>query len=121
MIKIDRVVIVEGRYDKIKLSSVIDGVIIETEGFGMVLIESMYYGVPCISFDCPISPKEVIADAGVLCQCYDEENFATNVVRLMQNPELLKEYQKKSIIRAADFYIDRVIARWEKMIYSKAK
>ena len=35
MIKIDRVVIVEGRYDKIKLSSVIDAVIIETEGFGI--------------------------------------------------------------------------------------
>ncbi len=35
MIKIDRVVIVEGRYDKIKLSSVIDGIIIETEGFGI--------------------------------------------------------------------------------------
>lgn len=35
MIKIDRVVIVEGRYDKIKLSSVIDGIIIETDGFGI--------------------------------------------------------------------------------------
>lgn len=35
MIKIDRVVIVEGRYDKIKLSSIIDAVIIETEGFGI--------------------------------------------------------------------------------------
>ncbi len=35
MIKIDRAVIVEGRYDKIKLSSVIDAVIIETDGFGI--------------------------------------------------------------------------------------
>lgn len=35
MIKIDRAVIVEGRYDKIKLSSVLDAVIIETEGFGI--------------------------------------------------------------------------------------
>ena len=35
MIKIDRAVIVEGRYDKIKLSSIIDGVIIETDGFGI--------------------------------------------------------------------------------------
>lgn len=35
MIKIDRAVIVEGRYDKIKLSSVIDGIIIETDGFGI--------------------------------------------------------------------------------------
>lgn len=35
MIKIDRVVIVEGRYDKIKLNSILDAVIIETEGFGI--------------------------------------------------------------------------------------
>lgn len=35
MIKIDRIVIVEGRYDKIKLASVIDGIIIETDGFGI--------------------------------------------------------------------------------------
>lgn len=35
MIKTDRVVIVEGKYDKIKLSSVIDAVIIETDGFGI--------------------------------------------------------------------------------------
>ncbi len=35
MIKVDKVIIVEGRYDKIKLSSMIDGIIIETEGFGI--------------------------------------------------------------------------------------
>ncbi|MBQ9139462.1 MAG: DUF4093 domain-containing protein [Ruminococcus sp.] len=35
MIKIDQAVIVEGKYDKIKLSSVIDGVIIVTNGFGI--------------------------------------------------------------------------------------
>lgn len=35
MIKIDRVVIVEGRYDKIKLNSILDAVIIETDGFGI--------------------------------------------------------------------------------------
>lgn len=35
MIKIDRAVIVEGKYDKIKLQSVLDAVIIETDGFGI--------------------------------------------------------------------------------------
>lgn len=35
MIKVEQVIIVEGRYDKIKLSSIIDGIIIETEGFGI--------------------------------------------------------------------------------------
>lgn len=33
MIKIDRPIVVEGRYDKMRLSSIIDGVIIETGGF----------------------------------------------------------------------------------------
>lgn len=32
-IKIDRVVVVEGKYDQIKLSSLIDGIIIRTDGF----------------------------------------------------------------------------------------
>lgn len=35
MIKVDQIIIVEGKYDKIKLSSMIDGIIIETEGFGI--------------------------------------------------------------------------------------
>ncbi len=35
MIKVDKVVIVEGKYDKIKLSSILDAVIIETDGFGI--------------------------------------------------------------------------------------
>ena len=35
MIKVKQIVIVEGRYDKIKLSSIIDGTVIETDGFGI--------------------------------------------------------------------------------------
>ena len=35
MIRVKRIIVVEGKYDKIKLSGIIDGVIIETEGFGI--------------------------------------------------------------------------------------
>ena len=35
MIKTDRVVIVEGKYDKIKLASILDAVVIETDGFAI--------------------------------------------------------------------------------------
>ncbi|NLB36108.1 MAG: DUF4093 domain-containing protein [Clostridiales bacterium] len=35
MIKIEQAVIVEGKYDKIRLSSMLDAVIIETDGFGI--------------------------------------------------------------------------------------
>ena len=33
MLKTDKIIVVEGKYDKIKLSSIIDAVIIETDGF----------------------------------------------------------------------------------------
>ena len=33
MIRIKQAVIVEGKYDKIKLSSILDAIIIETDGF----------------------------------------------------------------------------------------
>ena len=35
MIKIKEAVIVEGKYDKIRLSNFIDGLIITTDGFGI--------------------------------------------------------------------------------------
>ena len=34
MLKIKEAIVVEGKYDKIKLSSLVEGVIIETKGFG---------------------------------------------------------------------------------------
>lgn len=35
MIKLDRPVIVEGKYDIVKLSNIIDGILIKTDGFGI--------------------------------------------------------------------------------------
>lgn len=35
MIKVKQAIIVEGKYDKIKLSSIIDGIIIQTDGYGI--------------------------------------------------------------------------------------
>ena len=35
MLKTDKIIVVEGKYDKIKLMSVLDAVIIETDGFGI--------------------------------------------------------------------------------------
>lgn len=84
----------------------------DTEGFGMVLIEAMYYGVPCISFDCPVAPKEIIADAGITVPAFDEYAYANAVVSLLADNQRLRTFQRKSIARARGYYIDKIVQKW---------
>lgn len=87
----------------------------DSEGFGMVLIEAMYYGVPCITFDCPVSPKEIIGDAGITIPCFDEVLYANEVINLIQNLENMVVLQKNAIKRAKVFFINIILERWRKL------
>ncbi|WP_417177117.1 glycosyltransferase [Bacteroides sp.] len=88
----------------------------DSEGFGMVLIEAMYYGVPCISFDCPISPKEIIADAGVIVPCYNEKLYAEKVLELLNNNEYMRILQKRAIKQAQKYFINNIIEQWKVLL-----
>lgn len=88
----------------------------DSEGFGMVLIEAMYYGVPCVTFDCPVSPKEIIADAGIAVPCFDEEAYADEVIKLLCDPEQMKRLQANAVKRASDYYINKVVELWKELL-----
>lgn len=88
----------------------------ESEGFGLVFIEAFYYGVPVVSFDCPVSPKEVIANAGVLVDCFDEQAYADQVVMLLHDREKLRMLQHKAVERARCFYQSQIVSQWIKLV-----
>lgn len=88
----------------------------DSEGFGMVLIEAMFYGVPCITFDCPVSPKEIIADAGVAIPCFDEGAYADEVIKLLCDPERMKRLQVDAVKRVGKYYINNVVKLWMNLV-----
>ena len=47
MLKIKEAIIVEGKYDKIKLSNIVDTLIIETNGFG-IYKDCLLYTSRCV-------------------------------------------------------------------------
>ena len=90
------------------------------EGFGMTLIEAMSCGVPCISFDCPHGPRNIITDGknGYLVEPYKIEALAERICHLIENEELRKEMGKEARKRAEDFTIDDIMGKWIKLFNS---
>ena len=63
------------------------------EGFGMILLEAMACGVPCVSFDCPYGPSDIIKNGedGFLVEHLNTNALAKRICDLIENDALRKE------------------------------
>lgn len=93
------------------------------EGFGMVLIEAMAYGVPCISFNCPCGPKEIITNGedGFLIENNDIDGFAKQVELLIQDSELRKKMGKKAKLKAEKYSPETIVKQWDTLFNNLKK
>ncbi|WP_394760354.1 glycosyltransferase family 4 protein [Flavobacterium sp.] len=91
-----------------------------SEGFPMVLLEAMSFGLPVVAYDCPIGPRAIITNntTGFLINDGDEQAFANKVSELIENIELRKRIGANAKEAMTEYTIENVMEKWQQLFNS---
>ena len=90
------------------------------EGFSLVLLEAMRHGLPCVSFNCPYGPKDLIDDneSGYIIENNNIEQFAEKLNYLIENTEIRKKFAKKALLKSTRYDVDTIMSQWRDLFDS---
>lgn len=85
------------------------------EGFGMVLVEAMSYGVPPIAFSCKCGPSDIIKDGedGILVKEGDIVELSKAILMLINNAEMRKQMGSRAFESSKKYSEDVIMSKWK--------
>jgi glycosyltransferase involved in cell wall biosynthesis len=85
------------------------------EGFGMVLIEAMSAGVPCISYNTPCGPSEIIDNGkdGWLVPPGDISQMTEYVIQLIASEEKRAQMGRAAVEKSKQYLPEQIMPKWE--------
>lgn len=88
-----------------------------SEAFGLVLIEAMAFGIPCLAFDSAQGAKEIInCKNGVLIEKRNIKKMAEEAILLLNNKEKYKLMSENARKKSAEYQINKVRKEWYNLL-----
>jgi len=88
------------------------------EGFPVALCEAMGVGLPCISFDCPTGPADIIQNGinGLLVEYMNVDKLSDTMLLLSVDIELQDRLASQALEINKTLNIDTIMSKWEQLI-----
>lgn len=85
-----------------------------SEGFGLVLVEAMAVGLPCVAFSCSPGPRSIVSDHqdGILVEKSNVLKLAEAICNLIEHDKERQEYAAQAKINAERYRVENIMQKW---------
>lgn len=91
----------------------------ESEGFGMVLLEAISFGLPCVTYDSPAGPRDIIENDvnGYLVSIDDFKQFEKSTIDLISCKSTILRLSDGAYKSSFKWNDEVILETWKKILY----